>query len=191
MKIWEFLVISFGITIDVFAVTICWGAMLQKVDRVWLAKTSCLVALWESAALLAGQLLAVLPLWHGRGEAISLLGRGLSIFLLVGLGLYMFFKAYRAKPLQETRISGYAMKYVFLAALAMSVDAYLAGMGMGLLGALPVFSTLCFFIITILSVIVGIYCGYWIGCEQRKGAYYVGGILLLLSGAEVFLVHVL
>lgn len=191
MRLWEIIIVSIGVTIDVFAVTICWGAMLAKIDYGWLAKIILIFGGMQTAALVLGQTLVKLPLWRVDTHAIVRLGRGLAIMIWMGLGLYMFFRAHRVHTILESRRGKYAMTYVLPVAFVMNVDALLAGMGMGLLEAPLKISALCFLIITIVSVTVGVFCGYWIGCDQRRNAYRLGGALLLLSGFEVLFMYVL
>ena len=75
-------------------------------------------------------------------------------------------------------------KTTFLA-LVTSVDAFLAGIGMGFLEAQMIHQSLAIFPITVLSVICGVYAGYMLGAVHNSQAYLAGGALFLIAGADV------
>ena len=75
-------------------------------------------------------------------------------------------------------------KTTFLA-LITSVDAFLAGIGMGFLEAQMIHQSLTIFPITVLSVIGGVYVGYRLGTVHNSQAYLAGGALFLIAGVDV------
>ena len=66
-----------------------------------------------------------------------------------------------------------------------SVDAFLAGIGMGFLEAQMIHQSLTIFPITVLSVIGGVYVGYRLGTVHNSQAYLAGGALFLIAGVDV------
>ena len=79
----------------------------------------------------------------------------------------------------------YAILEDYSKALITSVDAFLAGIGMGFLEAQMIHQSLTIFPITVLSVIGGVYVGYRLGTVHNSQAYLAGGALFLIAGVDV------
>ena len=55
MRIWEILLVSAGVALNVFAVSVCWGAVLPAVNKKWLLVVTLLLGLWQGGAMLLGR----------------------------------------------------------------------------------------------------------------------------------------
>ncbi len=186
MHFWEILMVSIGISLNILAVTICWGAMLQTIRKSWVIGASVIVGLWQVMVFLIGHYLVLLPVFRIAQEQITRFGRVFTCMIFIGIGAYMLFKAYNAEQLVERRKEeGYRLSDALILALLASLDAFLVGLGMAFLGTEVLESSICFAVVTALAVIAGIYMGYWIGCEKRRIAYQIGGVLLMISGVEI------
>ena len=60
LNLGEVLLIAVGLSLDVFAVVICRGALLSRIEKKRLLLLSAIFALWQVGALLAGSLLGQL-----------------------------------------------------------------------------------------------------------------------------------
>ena len=185
MRIWEILLVSAGVALNVFAVSVCWGAVLPAVNKKWLLVVTLLLGLWQGGAMLLGRGVVTLPIFKGSTTFLTGSGSRLSVLIFMGLGLYMFFRSSRAGALLERRRDTYGIKEAFLLALTVSIDAFLVGMGMGFLRSGVGISALCFILITMLAVVLGTYTGFWMGSEKRRLAYQVGGAMMVFSGVEL------
>lgn len=186
MHFWEILMVSIGISLNILAVTICWGAMLRTIRKSWVIGAAVIVGLWQVMIFLIGHYLILLPAFRGARGPITQFGRIMTSMIFLGIGAYMFFKAYNAEQLIERRKEeGYRLRDALFLALFTSLDAFLVGLGMAFLGTQVIESSICFAVVTALAVICGIYMGYWIGCEKRRIAYQIGGALLMISGLEI------
>ncbi len=187
MEIWEVLLVSIGLSLDVFAATVCQGALWARVSARVVAIECALFAFWQILALLTGNALAAFPLMGSFREAATSIWLVLSTLIFLGLGVYMFIKASRAKEIEERRQDLLRWKEIFLLAFLTSLDAFFAGMGMAFLDTEVFFSAACIFIVTVVVVIVGILMGYRLGLGVRKPAWRVGGALLTLAGIDVLI----
>ena len=185
MLLWEVIIVSIGIALNVFAVMICWGAMLPVIRKKWLMVTSLIFGTLQGLAMLIGRALILLPFIQDTSGKITHLERGLTFVTFAGLGLYMFFKAHRVEMLVERRKETYGWKEALLLAWFTSFDAFLVGMSMGFLDTRILPAIGCFLVVTVIAAVAGTYTGYWFGCEKRGLAYQVGGVFFMLSGIDI------
>lgn len=185
MHIWEIMLVSAGVALNVFAVSVCWGAVLPAINKKWLILVTILLGLWQGGAMLLGRGVVNLPIFEGNTTFLTGSGSRLSVLIFMGLGLYMFFRSSRAGALNERRRDAYGIKEAFLLAITISIDAFLVGIGMGFLRSRIGVSALCFVLITMLAVVLGTYTGFWMGSEKRRVAYQIGGAMMVFSGVEL------
>ena len=99
--------------------------------------------------------------------------------------IYMIWKGLKKRNILEQRNDEIDWKKTTFLALITSVDAFLAGIGMGFLEAQMIHQSLTIFPITVLSVIGGVYVGYRLGTVHNSQAYLAGGALFLIAGVDV------
>ena len=97
----------------------------------------------------------------------------------------MIWKGLKKRNILEQRNDEIDWKKTTFLALITSVDAFLAGIGMGFLEAQMIHQSLTIFPITVLSVIGGVYVGYRLGTVHNSLAYLAGGALFLIAGVDV------
>ena len=97
----------------------------------------------------------------------------------------MIWKGLKKRNILEQRNDEIDWKKTTFLALITSVDAFLAGIGMGFLEAQMIHQSLTIFPITVLSVIGGVYVGYRLGTVHNSHAYLAGGALFLIAGVDV------
>lgn len=97
----------------------------------------------------------------------------------------MIWKGLKKRNILEQRNDEIDWKKTTFLALITSVDAFLAGIGMGFLEAQMIHQSLTIFPITVLSVIGGVYVGYRLGTVHNSQAYLADGALFLIAGVDV------
>ena len=97
----------------------------------------------------------------------------------------MIWKGLKKQNLLERRNDEIDWKKTTFLAFVTSIDAFLAGIGMGFLEAQMIHQSLTIFPITVLSVILGVYAGYRLGTVHNSQAYLAGGALFLIAGLDV------
>ena len=179
MGIIEILLISIGLSFDVFVVHICVGAGFSRKHGKDTLLSSLIFGGMQLFALILGNVVAdILKPDRKMNETISTAASGwelLSVLIFIGLGIYMICKARNNKQIFERRNDEINWKRLRKLAVLTSVDAYFAGMGIG------------FWSVEILGVEVG----YRLGCEYNCKAYWIGGILFLIAGADMVVTHFL
>ena len=186
MNLVEVLLIAVGLSLDVFAVVICRGALLSRIEKKRLLLLSAVFAVWQVGALVIGSLLGRISNMMETLEELNVIWRTGSMAIFVILGIYLLTKAKKGRPIQETCRDSFPVKEMIFLACATSLDAFFAGIGFAFLQTSMLKETISIAVVTVLAVLFGIYTGYRLGYEYRAKAYIVGGILLVAAGVELF-----
>ena len=184
MSLLEIIVISVGLSLDVFAVVVCYGAVLLKVERSKLAKIILIFSLWQVGAVVGGCWIMRIPYLSTAVSMMRPLWQLFTVIIFISLGIYMLYKAWRNEPILE-RVSDVKAGQVCIAACFTGIDAVIAGGGFGFMRTIITPVAVSMLIITILVVISGIYTGYRLGYEQKTKAYNIGGLLLVISAVNI------
>ena len=101
---------------------------------------------------------------------------------------FKFFKnAYKENNIYERREEFFGYKRSVTLSLATSLDAFILGIGFGLLQTGVISTILALFIITSILVALGLWVGYIMGDRYKKQIDICGGIILLSIGIKVIL----
>lgn len=195
MGIIEILLISIGLSFDVFVVHICVGAGFSRKHGKDTLLSSLIFGGMQLFALILGNVVAdILKPDRKMNETISTAASGweiLSVLIFIGLGIYMICKARNNKQIFERRNDEINWKRLRKLALLTSVDAYFAGMGIGFWSVEILEQGMVLLPVTIIQCFLGVEVGYRLGCEYNCKAYWIGGILFLIAGADMVVTHFL
>lgn len=182
MGIAEVLLVSVGLSLDVFAYAVYKGALLSRIDK-WNLVTMCaLFGLWQMSAVLAGNLIGRIPLAAAVPEDAVLQWHMVSAVLFLLIGFYLLVKSRRGEPVMERKEDEFNWKQMCAWAAVTSVDSFLAGISFGFLDT-EVFLTIPVIgMVTVAEVLLGVAAGYYAGGGVRNKARAVGGIMLLVAG---------
>lgn len=183
----EIILISVGLTMDVFAYALCKGAMMSEIRKKNLFKICSIFTIWQVISMILGNLLTNIPFIAKLGTYAGQKSNTFSVLIFLGLGIYMIVKAIREKPVEEKKEEVISAKQIVIWACITSVDAFIAGIGFGFLETDFLLLVLIIGIVTITLVIIGMYIGYWMGCQFRRTAVTIGGCILLFGGVELII----
>lgn len=179
----ETILVTLGISLDIFAAMECKGSQLSKIEKKPLVILCLLFAVWQAAALYIGSAAGALLRMREvspKGGNIHILAA--SIFGV--LGILMIRKAWKNEPVIERRDDRYAWKSLIARLSLISIWTLMLGVALGFLGTATVILLTVISAATILVVIAGLHVGYHMGYEQKTKAYAIGGILLLLGAVD-------
>jgi putative Mn2+ efflux pump MntP len=176
MKIIEIILTAISLATDAFAASIGRGISKRRPDFTYALTT----------ALAFGVFQAVMPLigWIVGSAFAGIAGRVapvVSFVLLCGIGVGMIYDTL-ADPCSRQTKKGPTLIGL---AVATSIDALSAGIGLGMYGA-PI--TVCSLIIggvTFLLSIVGVLLGNVLGSKCGRAATFLGGVLLCGIGIKI------
>lgn len=186
MGIVELLLIAVGLSMDAFAVSICKGLGMKKVN----------LKVAFALALFFGGFQALMPLigWALGSQflwLISPIDHWIAFVLLAVIGGKMLWEALHdeegeddGKPADKIDLGEF-----FILAVATSIDALAVGISFAALAVDIVPSILIIGIVTFCFTVGGVFVGNFFGSRYEKPASIVGGVVLILIGLKILLEH--
>ena len=184
MGIFEIILLSVGLAMDAFAVSVCKGLAAKKVG--WKERLLCGVwfGFFQGAMPFAGYMVGT-----GFRSLFDVIAPWLTFILLSVIGGNMVREAFSSEE-EETK-SGFDIKTMLGLAVATSIDALavgftFVGMPARLINAGDITNTLlacCIIcVITFLLSAVGVQAGHSFGIRYKSGAEVMGGTILIFIG---------
>lgn len=184
MSLLEIIAISAGISLNVFSVVVCFGAVLLKIEEARLIKMIVVFSLMQVAAVMVGYLIVFIPIFKEALLYFKPFCTMLAAIIFAALGIFMIIKAVKDEPIVE-RLSNITFTQLVFASFITGIDALFAGIAFGLMGTAIAPVCLCTLIVTALVVILGLVTGHRLGYEHKTRAYAIGGVMLIITAVEV------
>ena len=179
----ETILVTLGISLDIFATMECKGAQLSKIEKKPLVILCVLFAVWQTVALYIGSatgaFLRMREVSHKGGNTHIIAA---TIFGV--LGILMICKAWKNEPVIERRDDRYAWKSLIARLSLISTWTLVLGVALGFLGTGTATLLTVISAATIVVVISGLHVGYHLGYEHKTKAYAIGGALLLIGAVD-------
>ena len=183
MGIIELILLSIGLGMDAFAVSVCKGISMKKMN--W--KKACIIGLYF------GGFQAIMPVigyFFGSSfeSIITNIDHWIAFILLAIIGAKMIQEAFQKE--EEEYNEDISVKTMIVLSIATSIDALAVGitfafLKVNLLLAITLIGTITF----ILSVI-GTKIGNRFGDKYKSKAELAGGIILIIIGLKILLEHI-
>ena len=183
MGIIELILLSIGLGMDAFAVSVCKGISMKKMN--W--KKACIIGLYF------GGFQAIMPVigyFFGNSfeSIITNIDHWIAFILLAIIGAKMIQEAFQKE--EEEYNEDISVKTMLVLSIATSIDALAVGitfafLKVNLLLAITLIGTITF----ILSVI-GTKIGNRFGDKYKSKAELAGGIILIIIGLKILLEHI-
>ena len=183
----EFLLLGVGLAMDAFAVSICKGLAMRKVNK----KQAVVIALFFCGFQ------AIMPIvgWFlckGFQNYIEAFDHWIAFALLAFIGMKMIIETLSEKEedvVVEEMDPPLDMKEMLMLAIATSIDALAVGISLAALDRPIVESSAIIGVVTFVISIIGVYIGNFFGNRYKKRAELVGGIILVLIGVKILCEH--
>ena len=182
----ELFLIGIGLSMDAFAVSICKGLVMEKVNK----KQAFIIGLYF------GGFQALMPLigWFlgiRFQKYITSIDHWIAFVLLALIGGKMIVEAIRDPDVEEIgkKDPPRDHKEMFLLAVATSIDALAVGITFAFLDTPIVEATVIIGLTTFFLSILGVVVGNFFGTRYKKKAEIVGGILLVAIGVKILIEH--
>lgn len=185
MGIVELTLIAIGLSMDAFAVSICKGLGMTKLN-------------YQNAAIIAlffGGFQALMPFigWLLGSQFqtyISSFDHFIAFALLALIGGKMIAEALKKQESSCENSDVLCLKELFILAVATSIDALAVGITLALVPGTNIWASVTLIgIITFLLSIVGVTVGFKFGSRWGKKAELLGGVVLVLIGAKILAQH--
>ena len=182
MGVLEIVLISIGLAMDAFAVSICKGLSMKKMS--W--KKALIVALYFG--IFQG-LMPVIGYLLGTSfeSLVTKIDHWIAFALLVLIGINMLKESFGNES--ETCNDNVDFKTMVVLAIATSIDALAIGITFAFLQVNIIFASLMIGVITFAICIIGVKIGNKFGDKYERKAETVGGLILILMGIKILLEH--
>jgi len=182
MKIIELLLLSVGLGMDAFAVSVCKGISMKKMD-------------WKKAIIIGlyfGGFQALMPvIGYFLGSAFESLITNIDhwiAFILLGIiGGKMIKDSFVDES--DNCNDDVSFKTMFVLAVATSIDALAIGITFAFLNVNLILAVTIIGVITFILAVIGTKIGNRFGDKYQNKAELVGGIILVLLGIKILLEH--
>ena len=179
----ELFLIGVGLSMDAFAVSICKGLGMEKVNK----KQAFVIGLYfggfQALMPLAGFMLG----FRFQG-VIRSIDHWIAFILLSLIGINMIREGKEEKE-NEVKIHSIPFKDILLLAIATSIDALAVGVSFAFLKVNLFLAITTIGITTFVLSFVCVLFGKKLGCLFEKYAEYLGGIILILLGIKILIEH--
>ena len=179
MRLWEIIIVSVGLALDAFTVAVCRGSTQGNLKKSTALLVGIIFGAIQTIMLAAGMIIALYPMLNINNEKIISINQWFSAIILFYLGIKFFRNAFKVNKYNERREEFFGL------ALATSIDAFILGIGFGLLRTEIISNILILFIVTSILVTIGLWVGYCMGNKYKKQIDICGGIILLAIGIKI------
>lgn len=179
MGFWELFIIAVGVSMDAFAIAICKGLSVEKLEK----KHMITIGLWSGGAQALMPLLGYF-LGSSFHSFVDSIDHWVSFALLLIIGINMI-KESREKT--KKLDSSFSVKSMALLALADSIDAMAVGVTFAFHKVRIIPSVLLIGITTFILSVIGIKIGNKFGAKYKSKAELAGGIVLTVMGTLILL----
>ncbi|WP_026052846.1 manganese efflux pump MntP [Ruminococcus flavefaciens] len=183
MGIAELLLLSLGLAVDAFSVSVCKGLSMKKLNMKGGVITALFFGVFQGLMPVIGYFLG------SRFEKIiSSYSHWISFGLLAFIGGKMILEACKHDENEENdKEYKLDLKELFILAIATSIDALAVGIVFAAEKTNLIFSVSVIGIITFILSLLGVFIGHKFGSKYEKKAEFAGGTVLVLIGVKLLL----
>lgn len=179
MSIVEIVILAIGLAMDAFAVSVCKGLSLGKIN--W--KHMCIAGSWfggfQALMPLIGYLLAGV-----FADKITKYDHWIAFVLLLIIGGSMIKESFEKEEEVDASMN---VKTMFMLAVATSIDALAVGVTFAFMKVNIVLAILIIGVITFICSAIGVKIGSIFGTKYKSKAELFGGIVLILIGVKILI----
>ena len=187
MGLLELFLLAIGLSMDAFAVSVCKGLAMQKVNF----RSAAICGVWF------GGFQALMPfigylLGAGFEKYINAVASWIAFVLLAWIGGNMIRESLSKKEEdEEVESAELRHKELCMLAIATSIDALAVGVSFSMVElAIPIGAAAALIGCTTFAISVGgVFVGHIFGARYKNRAEFVGGAILILIGVKILLEH--
>lgn len=189
MGLIEVFLIGVGLSMDAFAVSVCKGLGMKRLEKGQLFVIALFFGVFQAAMPLVGWFL-------GRQfeSYITAVDHWIAFALLFVIGAKMLWEAFHEEGEECSECtggdsSGLDLKELTMLAVATSIDALAVGITFAFLGVDIITSVLVIGATTFVLSGIGVVLGHQFGSRFEKPATILGGVVLVLIGFKILFEH--
>ncbi|MSS62399.1 manganese efflux pump MntP [Velocimicrobium porci] len=175
--------IGIGLAMDAFAVSVCKGLNMKKVDYKYTLIIAAFFGGFQALMPLLGWLLG-----QQFEQYITSVDHWIAFGLLAFIGGNMILESRRSEEVECEEIK-VDLKEILMLAIATSIDALAVGVTFAFLKTNIIEAISIIGIITMVLAIIGVLIGNQFGVKYKNKAEFAGGAILVLIGTKILLEH--
>ena len=180
----DVLLLSLGLAMDAFAVSICKGLATQKLNFKYALTVGLYFGVFQGIMPLIGYLLA-----NSFIRYIERFDHWIAFILLAAIGISMIVEAIKGD--EDKADDSLKVSTMLVLAVATSIDALAVGISMAcakmeihILAAVAIIG-----VVTLVLCMAGVKIGNVFGAKFKRKSEIAGGVILILIGAKILLEH--
>ncbi len=182
MGIFEFFLIGIGLAMDAFAVAICKGVSIKKLNWNQSIIVGTYFGMFQAGMPVIGYILGL-----SFENLVRQIDHWITFILLTAIGINMIKQIFSKG--QENHNDKIDAKTMIVLALATSIDALAVGIAFAFFDINIWYVASIIGIITFVLSFIGVKIGNNFGKKYEKKAELFGGIILILMGIKIMLEH--
>ena len=182
MGVLEIVLISIGLAMDAFAVSVCKGLSMKKMSWKKAIIVGTYFGIFQAGMPIIGYFLGV----HFEALVVKV-DHWIAFILLATIGVNMIKEALSKED--EGHNDSVDFKTMIVLAIATSIDALAVGITFAFLRTNIVLAFSTIGIITFVLSMLGVKIGNKFGSKYESKAEFAGGIILILLGLKILLEH--
>lgn len=184
MSIFDILLIGVGLSMDAFAVSICKGLSVQKVQGKHLLCVGAYFGIFQALMPMLGYFLGTT-----FASLIDQFDHWIAFILLAIIGANMIREALGSDDEEEAN-ADFGFKTMLMLAIATSIDALAVGVSLAMAGDVNILlAVILIGATTFVLSALGVKIGNIFGSRFEKKAQAAGGVILILLGVKILLEH--
>lgn len=179
----QLILIALGLSMDAFAVAVCKGLKMKKVDYKYMLLIASFFGGFQALMPFLGWLLG-----KNFADLITKYDHFIAFALLAFIGGQMVVESFKKDEVDNSVLS-YDIKEIFLLAIATSIDALAIGITFAFLKTDILSATVVIGVITFICSVIGVFIGNKFGIKYKNKAEFAGGLILIIMGLKILLEH--
>lgn len=187
MTLVEIFLVGVGLSMDAFAVAICKGLAMPRVDRKQTLLIGLYFGLFQAVMPLTGWLLG-----SQFARRVTKMAPWIAFVLLAWIGGSMIRESLSKKE-EEEKAEPVELRHreLLMLAIATSIDALAVGVSFSMVElTVPIYAAAALIGCTTFAIsVAGVFVGNLFGARYKNRAEFVGGAILILIGLKILLEH--
>ena len=184
MGLIELIILSVGLAMDAFAVSICKGLGMKKVTLKKAGIVGAYFGIFQAGMPLIGYLMG-----YRFQDKIKAIDHWIAFILLAIIGINMVKESLSKDDEEEIEESDLSFKSMLILSIATSIDALAVGITFAFLKVNIIPAVIFIGIITLIISKCGVKIGNIFGDKFKSKAELLGGIILICIGLKILLEH--
>ena len=182
----EIFLIGIGLAMDAFAVSICKGLGMSKLNKKQAVVIAAYFGGFQAFMPLVGWVLGI-----RFQEYITSIDHWIAFVLLAFIGGKMIAESLKGETCEVIEVKDAPLnhKELVVLAIATSIDALAVGITFAFLNTPIIPAIIIIGITTFIICIMGVVIGNVFGCKYNNKAEFAGGLIFVLIGVKILLEH--